>query len=107
MHWIYAHLIGDYILQNDWMAKNKKSNSFICLIHVSTYMLPFIFTNINMIGILLIGIQHYIQDRTQFVSWFCKKTNKFQDEHNKFWGHVVVDNVFHILFIALINVFFI
>ena len=24
MHWIYAHLIGDYILQNDWLAEGKK-----------------------------------------------------------------------------------
>lgn len=23
MHWIFAHLIGDYLLQNDWMAKGK------------------------------------------------------------------------------------
>jgi hypothetical protein len=22
--WILAHLIGDYLLQNDWMAENKK-----------------------------------------------------------------------------------
>ncbi len=34
MHWIYAHLIGDYLLQNDWMAKGKKQKSWICAIHI-------------------------------------------------------------------------
>lgn len=29
MHWIFAHLIGDYIFQNDWMAMNKKVQAFI------------------------------------------------------------------------------
>lgn len=24
MHWIYAHLIGDYLLQNDYIARGKK-----------------------------------------------------------------------------------
>lgn len=24
MHWIFAHLIGDYLIQNDWMALHKK-----------------------------------------------------------------------------------
>ena len=33
MHWIYAHLIGDYIIQNDWMAQHKKDSSFRCDVH--------------------------------------------------------------------------
>jgi len=58
--WIYAHLIGDYLIQNDWMALNKKKNSWICLVHVLTYMIPFLFTSINPLGLFLIAAQHYI-----------------------------------------------
>jgi hypothetical protein len=102
MHWIYAHLIGDYLLQNDWMAGNKKKNSWICLVHIITYMIPFLLTDLSWIQLLLIAAQHYIQDRTYFVAWFCRVTNKFQMDFNKFWGHVIVDNVIHILWMAAV-----
>jgi hypothetical protein len=103
LHWIYAHLIGDYLIQNDWMALNKKKNSWICLVHVLTYMIPFVFTNINPLGLLLIAVQHYIQDRTYMIAWFCRVTKKFQPEISKFWGHIIVDNVVHILWMALVS----
>jgi len=100
--WILAHLIGDYLLQNDWMAGNKKKNSWICLVHIITYMIPFLLTDLNWLQLLLIAAQHYIQDRTHFVAWFCRVTNKFQMDFNKFWGHVIVDNVIHILWMAAV-----
>ena len=106
LHWIYAHLIGDYLLQNDWMAENKKQNSLICLVHVITYMIPFVFTQLNWIQLLLIAIQHYIQDRTNLVAWFCKTTHKFQDDCSRFEGHVIVDNVIHILWMAMVANYF-
>ncbi|MCK5542350.1 MAG: DUF3307 domain-containing protein [Desulfobacterales bacterium] len=106
LHWIYAHLIGDYLFQNDWMAENKKKNSVICLVHVFAYMTPFIFTQLNEIQLLLIAGQHYAQDRTNFVAWFCKKTNKFQNDYSKFFGHVIIDNVIHILWMATVANYF-
>jgi hypothetical protein len=84
----------------------KKKNNLICLIHIATYMLPFLFTEMNLIQLFLIAVQHYVQDRTQFVAWFCKITNKFQMDFNKFWGHVIVDNVIHILWMAFIANYF-
>ncbi len=61
MPWIFAHLIGDYLLQNDWMAARKKENSLVCLIHIVTYMLPFmapwpIILTDNIIHILWIAV---------------------------------------------------
>ena len=100
--WIYAHLIGDYLLQNNWMALNKKKNSWICLVHILTYMIPFLFTSISPLGLLLIAVQHYIQDRTYMIAWFCRVTGKFQPEISNFWGHVIVDNVVHILWMAAV-----
>jgi len=100
--WILAHLIGDYLLQNDWMAGNKKKSDFACSVHILTYMIPFIFTELSLIQLLLIAVQHYIQDRTHFVAWFCRVTGKFQNDFSKFWGHVIVDNVIHILWMAAV-----
>ena len=30
---IIGHLVGDYLLQNDWMALNKKASSLHCAVH--------------------------------------------------------------------------
>jgi hypothetical protein len=30
---IIGHLVGDYLLQTDWMAQNKKLRSWPCLVH--------------------------------------------------------------------------
>lgn len=106
LHWIYAHLIGDYLLQNDWMAQGKKKHHWINLVHISTYMLPFLFTSLNPLQLFLIAVQHYVQDKWGFVAWFCKITGKFQHESVKVWGHIIVDNVIHILWMAFVSCYF-
>ena len=40
---LLAHLWGDYILQSDWMAQNKRKNSWACTLHCFFYCLPFCF----------------------------------------------------------------
>lgn len=59
MHWIYAHLIGDYLIQNDWMAKGKKTSTGICLVHIATYLLPFLFCGLKWWQVVAIGAQHF------------------------------------------------
>jgi len=34
---IIGHLIGDYLLQNKWMAMNKSGNTWKCLVHCLLY----------------------------------------------------------------------
>ena len=105
MHWIYAHLIGDFLLQTDWMARGKKQNSWVCLVHVLTYITPFFLTPFAWWQVLLIGIQHFAQDRTDVVVWFMKNTGKqeFTDPPSAPWSIILVDSILHILFIALVE----
>lgn len=105
MHWIYAHLIGDYIIQNDWMAQNKKSRSWPCLVHVITYMIPFLFCGLTWMQMTLIAWQHFMIDRTQFVMWFAKikGSKNFVTTPALFpWSAIILDNILHILWIAFI-----
>jgi hypothetical protein len=46
MNVFVAHLVGDFILQNEWMAGDKKRNSVASLVHVLVYLLPFLLTNL-------------------------------------------------------------
>jgi len=104
IHWIYAHLIGDYLIQNDWMAKNKKSSTWVCLFHVVTYLIPFLFTSLSYPMLILIGLEHFLQDRTNIIFWFMEKTgkNKFNKEPMAPWSIIVTDNIVHILFIEIV-----
>jgi hypothetical protein len=42
---LILHAVGDYLIQNDWMAQNKKKLTWLgelaCQIHCITYSLPF------------------------------------------------------------------
>ena len=103
MHWIFAHLIGDYVIQNDWMAAGKKKSSFVCLIHVLTYMVPFLFCGLVWWKLLAIAGQHFVQDRTNIVSWWM---NFYQPAFTKPpmapWSLILMDNIWHILWMAFI-----
>ena len=104
MHWIYAHLIGDFIIQNDWMALNKKKSWFHCAVHVLTYMIPFLWCELSWLQLGLIALQHYAIDRTNFVMWFmvAKGQDKFAGPPCAPWSIIVVDNILHILWIAAV-----
>lgn len=65
---LIAHLLGDYVLQNHWMANQKTSSSLPALVHVLFYGLPFAF----IIGVLdqgswwsllVIVSTHFVIDR--------------------------------------------
>lgn len=106
MHWIYAHLIGDYLIQTDWMAQNKKSSPVHCLVHVVTYMIPFLLCGFAWWQMVLIATQHFALDRSNFVVWYMNHTGRgrFADPDGMFfpWSIIVVDNVMHILWIAFV-----
>lgn len=38
---IFCHLVGDYVLQNDFLAKTKSHNFYHLLVHCALYCIPF------------------------------------------------------------------
>lgn len=38
---IFCHLVGDYVLQNDFIAKTKGENWYHLIVHCILYCLPF------------------------------------------------------------------
>jgi hypothetical protein len=70
---IVCHLIGDYLLQSDWMANEKTSKSIAALAHVATYSIPFWFVTDSSAAILVIAGTHFLIDRwrlARYVCWF-------------------------------------
>jgi hypothetical protein len=98
---LIAHLIGDFILQNEWMATNKKSSSVACGVHVAVYMLPFLLCDLPWYQFGLIAAQHFVQDRSGFVFWWMRVWKRV---HPDYWKSIslFVDQAFHISWIGLV-----
>ena len=105
------HFIGDYLIQNHWLATNKTSNSLVALIHVIIYSLPFLLiTSLSAVAIIL--TTHFFIDRfrlaqywIKLVNWNWKSTNfGYTEDVPKFlsiWLMIIIDNTFHIIINSL------
>lgn len=120
---ILAHLIGDYILQSDWMARNKTTNLFAAIVHGLFYSIPFLILipDITFISWLIITTTHIIIDNKSLASYVIRFRNliggnlsvlskehttrmgmpKSTPEHIQFFVFVLVDNTLHITINAL------
>lgn len=95
-----CHLIGDYILQTDDMAKKKLTDARVRAHHVTRYCLPFlaagILTRVNpaRLGVFLalVWITHYVTDSKRWIP-------------NEDWppGTIINDQALHITQLAALN----
>jgi len=61
---LLGHLVGDYLLQNKWMAIGKSSNFCNCCIHVLVYTFSvLIFTSFDLLWAMSIFLPHFLIDR--------------------------------------------
>lgn len=109
---IVGHLVGDFILQDDFLASGKKRSSWICAAHCAIWTASvlafsgwFIGRNCILIAVILFST-HFVQDRTNIVLWWMrlkwKDQTKFSNPPLGPWSVIVIDNIFHILTIWLV-----
>lgn len=105
---IIGHLAGDYLLQNDWMALNKKKGNLPCFVHCTLWTFSVcLFSGWHSIPIsVALFISHWLQDRTQIIGWWMrlkwKDQSKFAESPTAPWSLIVVDNVWHIVSIFIV-----
>ena len=97
---LVGHLIGDYLLQNDWMALNKKARSLPCLVHVTLYTMVVLACAgwlASPAAWLLVAVPHFLIDRSQFVRWYMQAIGqaKFSQPPMAPWSIIAVDNAMH------------
>ena len=104
---LILHGIGDYFLQTDNQALNKKKCSWACFKHCFTYSLPFLLIG-TPLQVLFIFLTHFIIDRTNLVAWLNAYKNGIRTIDNfgfsperpfviTFWLYVIMDNLLHII----------
>lgn len=102
------HFVGDYLLQNDWMAQNKTKQSLAAAIHATIYSALFLLLTDDLWQWLIILISHFLIDRFRLAVYWIKLTNWNWNSKNfgysddkpawmAVWLMIIVDNAFHIL----------
>jgi hypothetical protein len=118
MFWqVIAHLIGDYMLQSDWMAAEKTKKTVAALAHVVTYTIPFFFLTGSLPALAVIAGTHFVIDRWRLARYICWAKNwlapagwnrpwaecqatGYTPEKPPFlsvWLLIIVDNTLHVL----------
>ena len=86
-----GHFVGDYVLQNQWMALNKSKKGWKynipCFIHVALYTLAIHFfthgylqPESQFLFLIAVFIPHYIIDRTSFANYILRLKNGYSLE---------------------------
>lgn len=67
---ILAHLVGDYLLQSNWMAREKSRQSFAAAVHAVTYATPFAYLiSQSIVALSIIAGTHFLIDRFRLARW--------------------------------------
>lgn len=72
---LLAHLCGDYVLQNHWMAQNKVRAWLPAIVHASLYVLPFTLLTDSRPALQVMWLTHLLIDRFRLARWWVE-----------FWG---------------------
>lgn len=111
---LFAHLIGDYILQSHWMATEKTKRAWPALVHSILYTLPFLFITTSPVALGIIAGSHFVIDRwrlaryviwlknqlgPEWISWSQCKSTGYPNSVNPWlstWLLIIADNTLHI-----------
>lgn len=74
---VFCHLIGDYVLQCDFIAKTKGENLYHLFIHSMLYCLPFYIVFGMNVELLLLFVSHIVIDALKAR---CKKFGYIEDQ---------------------------
>lgn len=83
---IVSHLIGDYVLQSDWMAQEKTKRGLVALSHAAVYTVPFaLIIAPSWQALVFICCTHFWIDRFRLARYVCWAKNFLSppgDPHN-------------------------
>ena len=111
---LILHLVGDYITQTDWMAKNKTKNSLAAGSHALIYSLPFLLLKPSWTAFAVILGTHFLIDRFRLAryvvfakNWVTQPSLRWADCSTTgypndappwlaFWLLIIADNTLHL-----------
>lgn len=103
MEQLLCHLVGDYVLQNTWMAWNKGKQWLPAIVHASIYTAVFLCVTTSLPALAAIGGTHLLLDRFQLPKyWYNIVRSKEKEQPQSTFGfqvgiYIVIDNTFHLI----------
>lgn len=115
MEQLLLHLLGDYITQTNWMAREKRNSMAVAFAHALVYSMPFLLITPSMLawGVILIShmlIDHYGLARYVVFAknWLTEPSIKWSDcqatgypsntpPFLAVWLTIIADNTLHLL----------
>lgn len=114
---VLAHLVGDYLTQTHWMAREKGRRWVPALVHGAVYGAPFAIITLNVWALLVIAGSHAMIDHyglARYIVWAknqlapgayrqpwaeCRRNGYAPDqpEHLTDWLTIIADNTIHVL----------
>ena len=113
---LLAHAVGDYLLQSDWMAREKTRRSVPAAIHALVYAAPFLLLRPSPAALATIAGTHFINDRWRLARYACWASSWLSPPPHRPWqecqstGHppdrepwmsawllIITDNTLHVL----------
>lgn len=109
MEQIILHLIGDYVTQNNWMAKNKTTRWLPALLHARVYSVPFLIIG-SFYAFIVILFTHAFIDRFRLIKYilrarewrwdtewgFITDGEKATPPYMWVWLMIIADNTLHL-----------
>jgi len=101
-----GHLLGDWFMQNNYMAMNKEKSWLTAFFHAAVVSLTMITTlsftepSYRVVVLVLVNlVTHAVIDRRTVIRWWMKNVQQW--EPAPFWGTLALDQALHISIIAL------
>lgn len=99
-----GHCLGDFILQNDWMAAKKTKYTLPCLVHCLFYTLGMFLVlwphfSLPWLFYLIVFATHFPIDRFRLARRMMTWTGQENFASGPFapWSVIIVDNTMHLL----------
>ncbi|ARF13803.1 DUF3307 domain-containing protein [Sporosarcina ureae] len=104
---LLGHLVGDFLLQNTWMAMNKANKWMPLMTHCLVYTLSIFVAilisgfQVSWLAIVLIYVSHVFLDKRLFVFWWVRTIMGVKNPEGN-WLMIVTDQIFHLLVLGSI-----
>lgn len=103
---VILHLVGDFLVQTNWMAINKikytLTGYMACLLHCVVYTLGFAITYHHQpYAVLVIFLTHFVIDKFSLAKYWMKYMKNVDINLMPIWMYVwltiITDNILHVI----------
>lgn len=105
MNILLVHLVGEFLLQNNWMDVRKDDFSWPCIVHVLIYtaLCFFCITGLLWYQLFPIAVLHFFQDRFAIAKIFVRYARDGKRDRMITYA---VDNTIHLVVLSLVINYF-